>query len=227
MQNEDVTGLIESIADGQQASVVVYDQTGVEKKLECTYKESEAPFFFLLFQTGVLPANLDLSRKCIFTSLNSAGSLITIGASIIEFSNNRILELEASNTFRPEDLRDFFRVDLRVPAKISYEIQAHNQDTVVRQCAGETIDISQSGVLVMLPEECPKKKTFEIQLHLPNPNKTVTITGRMVRKHRVKNNRWLTSFQFENVGQIERDAIAMNCFAVQRRQLRENVKTAS
>ena len=74
--------------------------------------------------------------------------------------------------------------------------------------------------------ECKRKESLTIELTLPNPRKNVELCGSMVRKHRVKRDRWLTAFHFENPEECDRDAIAKNCFTAQRRQLREHVQTA-
>jgi len=226
MHSEEIHTLVQSIPDGREVSAVIVDAAGKEHKYECTFKTSEAPCFFLLFPSGALPADLDTRRKCIVTGLNDNGQLLTLGASIINFANNRLLELEATDTFRPEDLREFFRVDLRVPAIVSFSVSDANAESSFVEHKGETIDISQSGVLIMLTEECKRKESLTIELMLPNPRKNVELTGKMVRKHRVKRDRWLTAFHFENPEECDRDAIAKNCFTAQRRQLRENVQTA-
>ena len=225
--SDDIYELVDSIADGQPASAVVYDTSGNEHKHECVFKVSEPPCFFLLFPSGALPTDLDQNRQCIFTGLDVKGRLLTFGGNILNYTNNRILELEGTKPFKPEELREYFRVDLRVPVKIVHQPTGETDLAGGWESEGETIDISQSGVLVMLSDECRSKREIRIEIQLNNPAKTVVLLGHMVRKNRVKKNRWLTSFQFDEISPADRDAIAMNCFAAQRKQLRENVKISS
>ena len=96
-----------------------------------------------------------------------------------------------------------------------------------RNFAGETVDISQTGILTILTDECrAKKPVLIIELNLPNPAKIIICSGRVVRSKRLRHNRWLTSFHFDNISANAQDIIAKNCFAEQRRQLRENIQTA-
>jgi len=65
-----------------------------------------------------------------------------------------------------------------------------------------------------------------MEINLPNPAETIICSASMVRIKRIRKNRWLTAFHFENLSARSRDIIAKNCFAEQRRQLRENIRTA-
>ena len=194
-------------------------------QVDCQFKVSTPPSFFLLFPPGVIPGNIQKDWRCVLVTKDTNGEPTTFSAKIIELLNNRVIELAAQRCIRPEDLREYFRVNIRAQMEVFYDPQKSDVDEQPVELAGETVDISQSGILSILPEECKITKPVSIELNLPNPAETIICSGHVIRTKRIRKNRWLTSFHFNNLSSRARDIIAKNCFSEQRRQLRENVQT--
>lgn len=224
--SSDINTLIDSIPDRQPATVTLTDTGGKRIQVSCAFKESTAPSFFLLFPAGTLPEKIDTDRACALASRDGQGKSITFAAKIVDMPNSRVIELIANKSIRPEDLREYFRVNIKAPVEVFYDPQNDGKDEEPMELGGETVDISQTGVLTILTDECRIDKQVIIELNLPNPAELVICSGRVVRSKRLPHNRWLTSFHFDNISSKARDIIAKNCFAEQRRQLRENVQTA-
>ncbi len=222
----DIISLVESIPDRQPASVTLTDTTGQRFVLTCVFKESKAPSFFLLFSGGTLPERIDTERLCPFVSRNEHGESVTFAAAIVELQNNRVIELVAKKSIRPEDLREYFRINIKAKVEVYYDPKQSEVDVEPLELKGETVDLSQTGVLTILSEECKISKPLTLELNLPNPAQSIICSGYMIRSKRIRKDRWLTSFHFDNISSRAREIIAKNCFAEQRRQLRENIQTA-
>lgn len=224
--SSDIITLVNSIPDRQQATVTLTNTAGGRIQVSCTFKESRAPSFFLLFPAGTLPEKIDTDRPCAMISRDAEGRNVSFAAKIVDIPNSRVIELIANKSIRPEDLREYFRVNIKAPVEVFYHPQNDDEDEEPMELGGETVDISQTGVLTILSKECKIYKPVTIELSLPNPPELVICSGRVVRSKRLPHNRWLTSFHFDNISSSARDIIAKNCFAEQRRQLRENIQTA-
>jgi hypothetical protein len=225
MTENEIYQLVQSIPDGQSATITVSDQNGNRKYLQGVFKESSPPFFFFRCKQEDLPGNLDTSRQCPFTSQDQNSQDVALIADIKDIINTNTIELVAKKTINAEDLRQFFRVTLRAPITVSFFPEESNDKREEWQITGETMDLSQSGVLAMLTAECRDTKNLDIELDLQNPIKKAFCVGHVVRTKRLKKDRWLTSFHFDQVSSTDLDAIAKNCFAEQRRQLRDKGQT--
>ncbi len=222
----DIISIVSTIPDRQPVSVTLTDPDGRNRKVRCVFKESEAPGFFLLFSPGAMPEDIEEDWRCIVSSRTSSGEAVTFKAKIIQVQNTRVIELEGQKTLRPEDLREYFRVNLKSKVSVFYDPANGDPKEEPFELDGETVDISESGVLTILSNECRIKKSIMIELNLPNPNQVVICSGSVIRSKRITKSRWLTAFHFENISTHSREIIAKNCFSEQRRQLRENIRTA-
>jgi hypothetical protein len=225
MSTQDLLQLVKSIPDGQAATITLTDLEGNRTHLKGIFKESHAPSFFFLCPPGHLPDSLDISRSCPFSCRDKNAADIALVVDIIERTNNRVLELEAKKTLRSEELRQFFRVTLRAKIIVRFFPATPDDNQQEWSVTGETVDISQSGVLTILPEECRNLSDLDLEIQLINPSTKVFCTGHVIHTKRLKKDRWLISFHFDNISQNDRDAIAKNCFAEQRRQLRDKGQT--
>ena len=223
----DIIAIINSIPDRQPASLTVTDSNGTRMQIPCIFKESDAPAFFLLFSPGSIPEKLGRDWRYALVSKDTNDESVMVSAKIVEHPNNRVLEMIAKKSIRPEDLREYFRVNLKAPAAVFYTPVKNDLDEQPLELDGETVDISQTGVLTVLAEECKITGPVTIEINLPNPAETIICTGCLVRSKRIRKNRWLTSFHFDHISEYSRDIIAKNCFAEQRRQLRENIQTTT
>ncbi len=226
MSSPEILSLVKSIPDGQASAVGFTDANGKRQFYDCIFKESIAPAFFLVFPPEALPQEIDQTRQCPFVSTDRSDNPVSFLAEIEERSKNHIFELKARKCIRPEDLREFFRVDIRTHIVLHFFTVENGIERLKWEMTGETVDISQSGVLAFFPDECQDTDGIDIEISLVNPAEKVYCTGHVVRSKRIRKNRWLTSFHFDEISARSRDIIAMNCLAEQRRQLRDNVRTA-
>jgi hypothetical protein len=225
MSEQDLLRLVHSIPDGQPATLTVTDLSGERRHLQGVYKESRAPSFFFLSPPEQLPGTLDTTKQCSFSSRDKSDGEISLIADILDKISNRSLELVARKPVRAEDLRQFFRVSLRARIIIRFFPENPDSNQQEWQMEGETVDISQSGTLAVLPAECANGNDLDLEIALVNPPKQVFCTGHVIRGKRVKKDRWLVSFHFDKISAADQDAIAKNCFAEQRRQLRDKGET--
>lgn len=226
MAAPEILSLVKSIPDGQAATATLTDLTGKRQLHECVFKESVAPGFFLVFSPGEVPQDIDLTKQCPLVSRDRNDNTVTFLAEIEARHKNHLFELIAKKSVRPEDLREYFRVEIRTRIAIRYYLEQNGEEELNWEMAGETVDLSQSGVLAFFPNECQNADPIEIELKLIEPAETIYCTGHIVRTTRIRKDRWLTSFHFDQISSRSRDLIAMNCFSEQRRQLREKVQTA-
>jgi c-di-GMP-binding flagellar brake protein YcgR len=226
MSEQDIKRLVKSIADNESATLTLTDSQGKRTSHRCIFKESEAPHFFIVLSSNEsLPPDIDFSRSCAFVSKNKEGETVSFSTSVVERKNKKIIELTAKKSINPEDLREYFRVNLKTSITVSFQPENPDIKLAEWEITGEVVDISQSGVLAILSEECKVSNSLFIEIDLTEPVKTVYCIGHIVRKQRIRKNRWLTAFHFDEISQKTVDDIARNCFAEQRRQLRENIQT--
>lgn len=226
MSAQEILSLVKSIPDGQAATVTLTDLSGQRRLYECVFKESIAPAFFLVFPPEALPKEIDSSRQCPLVSRDRNDNTVSFLAEVETRIKNHVIEFAAKKSVRPEDLREYFRVNFRTHASVRFYSEQNGAKQLEWEMDGETVDISQSGVLAFFPEECGNTHPIEIEILLLNPARTIYCSGHIVRSKRVRKDRWLTSFHFDVISPDTRDAIAMNCLAEQRRQLRDKVQTA-
>lgn len=215
---------VNAIPNERKSTAFVFEPTGNRRRLACVFKEAMPPDFYLLCEPGSLAGPIDHSQQCLIASRDQNNNFISLAADIKEISNERVLDLRAAKPIEPEALREYFRVNMKTHIVVSYD-SVGEQDNVSWELEGETIDISQSGVLAFFSEECKSTNNILIQLTLPNPQQTVYCIGHAVRSKRLRKNRWRTAFHFDELTPKNRDIIARNCFSEQRKQLRERVHT--
>jgi len=225
MSEKSITHLVKSIADNESATITLTNLEGERICCECLYKESEAPRFFVVFPPLEIAVDIDSSKSCPFVGKDRNGQTLSFSADIVEKTNDRTLELIAKKAIDPADLREYFRVNLTTRITVSFEPESDATGLSPWELSGKVVDISQSGVLTILPEECKNRQSIFIEIDLTEPCKTIYCVGHVVRIRRIKKGRWLTAFHFDDISQRTIDDIAVNCFAEQRRQLRENIRT--
>ena len=225
MVQQDLVKLVKSIDDGEAATLTLTDSNNDHHTFQGFFKESEAPGFFFLAPPGALPQQLDRSWRGFLVSCDQNGTEVSFLVEIVEKTSGRTVELLARQTMRFEDMRRFFRVSMRIPVVIRHFSDSAEKPENSWQLEGESVDISQSGLLALLPAECRHEDDLDIELLLDEPDKRIIVGGHVVRSRSLRKQRWLTSFHFDDISATNRDALAKRCFAEQRRQLREKGQT--
>lgn len=225
MSDPNLTNLIKALKDSQSAKIKLQLLSGQVVHLDCIYKESVAPNFFVVFPPGVIPKSLDTKKVCSVSVNDHAGVPVALTAKIVEVTSDRSIELTAATTIDPTSLREYFRVDLRTAITISYQAP-DGKEARNWSISGQTIDISACGVLGLFPDEARNKHNIFIEISLTYPEKTIFCIGHVVRTNRLRGGRWQIALHYDNITTKNRDAITTNCLWEQRRQLRENIQTA-
>ncbi len=220
-----ITETIKKIADSASAEI---DLTTTDKqviRLNCVYKVSDAPNFFLVFPPKTLPPDINTDQYCPISIKNGKSSL-TLTARILEISGDRTIELSAKNSIKPESLREYFRVDTRVAINAHFEPETPDGKIQSWELEGQTLDLSASGMLAILPEEPPTKYQIDIEIYLKGMKKNVHCSGHLIRCKRLRKGRYQVAFHFDSISQKHRDTIISFCLQEQRNNLREKIQTA-
>lgn len=226
MSDSALINLVKSIKDSQSAKIKLQTTTGQLVHLDCIYKESVAPNFYVVFPPGKIPDNLDLKQTCSLSIHGDNDESIAINAKISEVSSDRTIEMTAAKTIDPVSLREYFRVDIRTTITISFEAASSEENSRSWKITGQTLDLSGCGVLAIFPEECRNKHNIFIELDLTNPDKSVRCIGHVVRVRRIRGGKYHIALHFDDITPKNRDAIITNCLWEQRKQLREKIQTA-
>lgn len=216
--------LIKKIQDSQPAEINMQLTDGASVQLQCVYKESNAPHFFLVFPPKQLPVNIDTSKGCLIAIKDQEHS-VTFKAEVAERKGDRVLELIAKMPIDPVSLRTYFRADLRTTISARYE-PGPEERAQGWNLTGETLDISGGGTLAIFPQELPNKQRILVHINLPQTDKEIDCLSHVIRMTRLRKERWQVALKFDSLTQKEQDLIVTCCLNEQRRQLRENIQTA-
>jgi len=222
---ENITKTISRIPDSESAEIDISTKNSQTFRLNCIFKESDPPEFFLVFPPKKLPEAIDTSKLCPI-SIKFEQKALTLSAKITSIKGDRTLEMVAKDTVKPESLREYFRVDAKVPIVANYNPEGIEGDSHSWTLEGQTLDMSGSGILTILPEEPQAKHKIELKLCINEGKNIVCCKGHIVRTKRLKKGRYQVAFHFDTVKPKERDAIISYCLQEQRNRLRDKVHTA-
>ena len=222
--NSSIAEIIANIRDSQRAHIKLKVSGEEDLSLNCIFKEDLPPDFYLLFPPDTLPNNINTeARHPMVVSQDSEH--FSFNSSIIEIIGDRRLHLKAVSSLDPSTLREYFRVNTSISISASHFTAPNSESKGNWTISGMTQDLSGSGVLALLSEE-PKHRD-NIFLELFFDKKSIEVTAHMIRKKKLRNNRWQVSFHFDNISSKKRDVILNHLFSEQRRQLRENVQVSN
>ncbi len=223
--SENIAKTISRIPDSQSAEIDISTKAGQTIRLNCIYKESHSPEFFLVFPPKRLPNDIDTGILCPI-SIKLEQKALTLSAKIIAISGDRTLELAAKDTVKPETLREFFRVDTKVTIVANYNPDSVEGDSHSWTLEGQTLDMSGSGVLTIFTEEPQNRNKLELKLSMNNGKDVISCTGHIVRTKRLRKGKYQVAFHFDTMKPKERDTIISFCLQEQRNRLRDKVHTA-
>lgn len=226
MTDASLASQVKSIKDGQEGIVTLLNQEGETLQFECVYKESVAPSFFVMLQSGQFPADIDTHAPFSLSILDRHKETLILKARFEDLINRKTLELTAAKSLDPLSLREYFRVDIRTRIVLSYVASAGVKNPKDWKLEGQTIDLSATGVLAIFAEECRKISNIRIDITLTHPARNITCFGHLVRTRPLRNGRWHAALHFDTISSEDRDDIITTCLHEQRRQLRENIQTA-
>ncbi|RUM43359.1 MAG: hypothetical protein DSY80_05775 [Desulfocapsa sp.] len=222
---ENIAKTISRIPDSESAEIDLTTIHGQTFRLNCIYKESDPPEFFLVFPPKKLPEDIDKDALCPI-SIKIEQKALTLSAKITSINGDRTLEMTAKDTVKPESLREYFRVDTKIPIVANYNPEGIEGDSHSWTLEGQTLDMSGSGILTILPEEPPVKHKIELKLCINEGKNVVCCVGHIVRTKRLRRGRYQVAFHFDTMKPKERDTIISYCLQEQRNRLRDKVHTA-
>ncbi len=227
MSDQELSDELERIAARQKCVITLFDTQGKKQLCHGFYVPRHGVEFALDFPHGILPENLDTQKYCTFTIAQDSGIKSFTCAAKITDQVGRTLYFTAVKPADPASLRQFFRITFRVPITVTHRPELEGKKgNLFWRIQGNTVDISRTGALSILERECPHRSPLHILMELPDPPILVACVGHIVRIKRLTKTRWLTAFHFDDIDQNIADAITTNCMREQRKQIRDNVKTA-
>ena len=222
---ESVITIIKKIKDSSLAKLISARPDGEPIHLDCIYKESESPHFFLVFPPHTLPDNIEeLTCKI---SISSEDEPVIITASIVAQVNDRTIELKGEESIDPTSLREYFRVFYKTVVNASHEPTSENPKAKSWSMQGNTVDLSGTGLLAIFPEEPQNTTNIFLDFSLPDINKSIQCVAHVVRTRRIRKGRYQVALHFDHIARKNRDSIITACLHEQRRQLRARMESDS
>jgi c-di-GMP-binding flagellar brake protein YcgR len=220
-----ISETIKKIVDSETAKIDIPTMDGQTIRLDCIYKESHSPNFFLVFPPKKLPGNIDPKKHCP-VSIKAGQTALTLIAKIVAINGERTLELTAKDTVKPESLREYFRVDTKVSITAKYDPESADSQSPSWTMEGRTLDMSGSGVLAIFPEDPQTRQDITLSISLADGQENIDCRGHIVRSKRLRRGRYQVSFHFDHLSAKDKDSIISFCLQEQRNQLRNKVQTA-
>ena len=220
-----IDNIIESIEDGKKAMMKITVRGGSQSQFECIYKKEQAPYFSLVFPAGTLPEHIDERSNHPVAILRQPASLF-LNATVVESRGDQTLYMVAAETLDPASLREYFRVNTSTEIVASYMTSTQEDSRRRWTICGQTQDLSGSGVLGIFDGEPRNRDNIHLEVFLPHNNTTINAVGHIIRKKRLRSGKWQVSFHFDTISQKHRDAVITFLLSEQRKQLRQNVRTA-
>jgi hypothetical protein len=219
-----ISETIKKLSDSDIAKIDIPTVTGQTIRLNCIYKESDSPSFFLVFPPKKLPENIDIDQPCL-VSINTGQTTLTLSAKITNIKGDRTLELTAQSRVKPENLREYFRVDTKVFINASFDPESSSSRYRPWSFDGETLDISGSGVLAIFPGEPQNKHQINLFIDVRGDQKYIECLGHIVRIKRLRRGKYQISFHFDHISPKDKDSLISYCLKEQRNRLREKIQT--
>ena len=219
-----ISKTIKQLADSETAKIDLSTTTGEIVRLNCIYKVSDSPSFFLIFPPKTLPDNIDIDQHCPI-SINAGKSSLTLIAKITSIKGDRTLELVGKNSVKPESLREYFRVDTKVNIEARFEPESPDSQIQPWSLKGKTLDLSGSGLLAILPEEPQTRHGIIVTIDLYNNQKYIECLCHVIRIKRLRREKYQVSFHFDSISPKHKDSIISFCLKEQRNRLREKIQT--
>ncbi len=218
-----IVNIIKEIDDNEGARVRLLSMNNESAYLDCVYKESDAPSFFLVFPKDTIPENLNLQENC-SVSINRQHAPIVINAKIEALRGDRTLELVATEIIDPVSLREYFRVFYQTPITASHRPASGQSISGLWKVQGTTIDLSASGVLAIFPQEFEDKEHIFLEFNLIGTERSIQCLAHVVRVHHIRKSRCQIALRFDQIPPKDKDAIIAECMSEQRRQLRKQMQ---
>jgi len=219
--NSSIINTIKKLEDSEYAKVRLVFKNSETACLDCIYKESEPPSFFLVFQPGTIPDDITIKDQCsVLIHKRQDKTPIVVSAKIEARRGERTLELSASEIIDPVRLREYFRVFYRTPITASYRPPGEELTMELWDMQGTIVDLSASGILAIFPDEFEHKENISLQFQLIGLERNIKCVGHAVRIRHIRKSRVQIALCFDKISSGDQDAIVTECMREQRKQLR-------
>ena len=215
---------IQQLADSETAKIDLTKTSGKIIRLNCIYKVSDSPSFFLIFPPKILPEDIDVEQHCPI-SIKSGESTLTLVAKIADIKGDRTLELIAKNNVTPESLREYFRVDTKVNIEANFDPKSPDAQIPAWSLKGNTLDLSGSGLLAILPAEPLTRNHITLFIDLFGNQSPIECLAHVIRIKRLRREKFQVSFHFDSITPKNKDSIISFCLKEQRNRLRDKIQT--
>ena len=220
--SESVISIIKTIKDSSLAKLISTGADGETVHLDCIYKESESPNFFLMFPPNTVPDDIEKSKFKV--SINVGDEPIIITATLENSVNDRTIELKGQEFIDPRSLREYFRVFYKTVVTATHEPSSDDPKAKPWSIKGDSVDLSGTGVLVIFPEEPRDRKNIFLDFELSDINKSIHCVAHVVRTKRIRKGRFQVALHFDHITRKDRDSIITACLHEQRKQLRDRME---
>ena len=190
---------------------------------QCLYQKAEPPRFSLLFRAGCLPIEeIDQKKSCLIT-IDLGGPAVSLQAKILEVVDEQTLAMVLEKSVSYAQMRQYFRVD--AATEVVCKSITREDSALGWSVAGETVDISGIGLLVIFPEDPPEHHQCRLEITIPAPSpQVIRAMARRVRSRRRGDGSYEVAYHFIDISGRHRDAIIGCCFTLQRKQLQLKVR---
>lgn len=218
--------ILDKLNDNASTIVDLPSSRGEDLRCNALLIKRESPLLELLFPPNSwTEPDLKIGSYCNLV-VEHRGQSVNLIARLDSIVNNRRLHFIAREPVAPEALRDFFRVAVNTQIEASYIAGPQEVRVQTWKMVGTTIDLSGSGVLALFAEKPPSSNRIQLIISMPDDEVPIVCLANVVRCYRLRKSRYQVAFHFENVTAKTRDQLISFCLQEERRQLRENVRTA-
>lgn len=221
------TAIIETIANNKPVRVFLPIIGGKERyRAHCVYQKTSPPNFNLLFSKGILPIDAINAQETAIISIDMGGPNLTIEAKIKAITGDQVLEMVMVKSMSHAQLREFFRVDAAtVVIGRSFQSEVFGEQGEPWSLAGNTVDISGSGILASFSQAPPMDKQIRLEITLPTREpETISVLAHPVRTQKISDKHYEVAYHFDDISTEDRDKIIGCCLILQRRLLRLKVQ---
>ncbi len=219
--------ILTSIPEGKPVRIFLPLRNTRERlRLQCLFRDIAPPKFSLVFGPGQLPiAAIDLSQPAII-SVDMGGPTLSLEAMIHEIDGEQTLKMILQKSINHEQLREFFRIDAVTEVVASGLRPPHGlAQSAPWSLAGESLDLSGSGVLVLFPSCPPEDRQTQLVISLPMADEQpISTVAHIVRLQRQDDGRCEVAYHFDDIAMEDRDRIIGHCLVLQRQMLRLKVQ---
>lgn len=221
------TAIIQTIADNKPVRVFLPVIGGKERyRVHCVYQKTSPPNFNLLFALGALPVESINPQETAIISIDMGGPNLSLEAKIKAITGAQTLEMVMVKSMSHAQLRDFFRVDAAAAViGRSFQPEVFGEQGESWSLAGNTVDISGSGILAAFSQEPPMDTQIRLEITLPtHESTTISVLAHPVRSQKISDKHYEVAYQFDDISTEDRDKIIGCCLVLQRRLLRLKVQ---